>query len=215
MILITGANRGVGAALLETYRAAGREALGTAREPAGDLLPLDVADAASVAALGERLAGKRIELLVCNAGIYPDRGMPLDTGFPAELWARMMATNVTGVFLTVQAMLPGLRAAAPSKIAIISSGMGSDARAGGGSYAYRASKAASLNIGRNLSVDLKSDGISVGIYHPGWVMTGMTRGTGANVPPEDSAKGLIARFDALGPGTTGCFETYEGQTLPF
>ena len=62
-----------------------------------------------------------------------------------------------------------LKLAEGAKIAIISSQMASDTKASGGSYIYRASKAAALNLGRNLATDLRKDGIAVGIYHPGWV----------------------------------------------
>mgnify|MGYP003608076995 CR=1 FL=1 len=212
-ILITGANRGLGAALLTHYREAGRAAFGTARMPEGDLLPLDVTAAKSAVALAQRLNGLPLDLLVCNAGIYPDKGQELETGYAAPLWAQGFATNVTGVFLTIQALLPNLRAA-KGKIAILSSAMASDANAPGGSYIYRASKAAVLNLGRNLAADLKPEGISVGIYHPGWVKTAMG-GPGAQIEAETSAAGLAARFDALGPDTTGCFEAWDGTPLPF
>jgi NAD(P)-dependent dehydrogenase (short-subunit alcohol dehydrogenase family) len=214
MILVTGANRGIGKALFDHFAAAGAEVAGTARRPEGPLLPLDVRDAASVRALADRLGGRPIDLLVCNAGVYPDRNMDLGDGFDADTWAEVFAVNATGPFLVIQALLPNLRAAAPSKVAIISSQMGSNTRATGGSYAYRASKAAALNIGRNLATDLRAERIAVGVYHPGWVRTGMTAGTGANVEPADSASGLAARFEALGPETTGCFETWQGQAIP-
>ena len=214
MILITGANRGVGRALLEHYRREGVAAKGTARVPEGDLLPLDVTDPASVKALAGRLGRTALSLLVCNAGIYPDRGQPLDTGFAPEIWARGFATNVTGVFLTIQALLPNLRAAEGAKIAILSSQMGSDTRANGGAYIYRASKAAVLNLGRNLATDLKSEGIAVGIYHPGWVRTEMG-GSGASLDPARSAADLAARFDELSVATTGSFRSHDGTTLPF
>ncbi len=92
--------------------------------------------------------------------------------------------------------------------------MASYERAPGGSYIYRASKAAALNLGRNLAQDLKADGIAVGIYHPGWVRTDMG-GAGAAISVEQSARGLAERFDALNLATTGCFETYDGQAHPF
>ena len=152
--------------------------------------------------------------MVCNAGIYPDKGQKLETGYPAEMWAEAMATNVTGVFLTVQTMLPALRRAKGAKIAIISSQMASDARAPGGSYIYRASKAAALNLGRNLAKYLQADGISVGIYHPGWVRTDMG-GRMADVSVEEAAAGLIARFAALSPVTTGTFEAFDGEAMAY
>ena len=117
------------------------------------------------------------------------------------------------MFLTVQALLPNLRAA-QGKIAIISSAMASDARAPGGSYIYRASKAAALNLGRNLAADLKPEGIAVGIYHPGWVKTEMG-GPQAEITPAQSVAGLSARFAALDLATTGCFESYDGAAIPF
>jgi len=210
-ILITGANRGIGAALLRDYRAEGRNAVGTARA-APDLLPLDVTDPASVAALAASLDGAPLGLLVCNAGVYLDKGHSLGAGYGADLWAQSFATNVTGVFLTIEALLPNLRAAG-GKIAILSSQMASQELAPGGAYIYRASKAAVLNLGRNLAADLKGDGISVGIYHPGWVQTDMG-GTGAAITPDEASAGLRARFAALGLATTGCFETWDGRAHP-
>ena len=212
-ILITGANRGIGRALLDGYLAEGTEAIGTARSAQAGLEPLDVTDPASHHALAARLAGRPIGTLVCNAGVYADKGQRLDGGYPADVWAESFAVNVTGVFLSVQALLPNLRAAAAgglARIAILSSQMASHTRAPGGSYAYRASKAAALNLGRNLATDLRAEGIAVGIYHPGWVQTDMG-GPSAEIPVEVAAAGLRARFAALDIATTGCFETWDGK----
>ncbi|MEL7213189.1 MAG: SDR family NAD(P)-dependent oxidoreductase [Pseudomonadota bacterium] len=213
-ILITGANRGIGAEMLSQYRAANRAVQGTARTPKNDLLQLDVSDAASVSALSRTLDGQTIDLLVCNAGVYLDKGQNLANGYEPDLWAQTFAVNVTGVFLTVQALLPQLQTSAQPKIAIISSQMASHERAPGGSYIYRASKAAALNLGRNLASDLHDLGIAVGIYHPGWVQTDMG-GASASTTPQASAAGLIDRFDALTLETTGCFETFEGHPHPY
>ena len=211
--LITGANRGIGAALHDRLSQDDR-VIGTHRDAARDgWLRLDVADPDSVAAMARDFGDGPLDLLVCNAGLYEDRGMALDTGFPPDLWAREFAVNVTGVFLTVQALLPNLRAAR-GKIAIVSSQMGSSEIASGGAYIYRASKAAALNLGRNLAVDLKNDGIAVGIYHPGWVRTDMG-GDSASISATEAADGLARRFAALTLGTTGCFETWDGRAHPF
>jgi len=213
-IVITGASRGIGRAMLDAYRLAGHEVTGTGRQATADLFPLDVTDPAGPAALAAHLGERPVDLLVCNAGIYADKGHNLETGFAAPLWAEGFATNVTGVFLTVQALLPHLLRAPAGKIAIISSQMGSDTRAPGGSYIYRASKAAALNLGRNLAADLRPRGIAVGIYHPGWVQTDMG-GAAADITVDESAGGLLARFEALGLETTGCFETWDGRAHPF
>ena len=220
--LVTGARRGIGAALL--HRLAGRgPVIGTARLPlpAGGpahWLPLDVTDPESFTALKRTLDGQPAGLVVCNAGIYPDKGQNLADGFPAEMWAETLATNVTGVFLTVQAMLPSLRAAVAegetAKIAVLSSQMGSSERAPGGSYIYRASKAAATNLARNLAADLAGLGIAVGAYHPGWVRTDMG-GAEAAISVDEAADGLIARFDELAVGTTGRFQTWDGRAHPF
>ena len=84
----------------------------------------------------------------------------------------------------------------------------------GGSYIYRASKAAALNLGRNLAADLRSDGIAVGIYHPGWVQTDMG-GSSADITVDQAAEGLINRFEDLSVETTGCFETWDGKAHPY
>lgn len=211
-IVITGATRGIGAGLAAQYRAAGHQVIGTGRGAGADVA-MDVTQPADFARLAKALADEPVDLLVCNAGVYEDKGQSLDSGYPADMWANAFAANVTGVFQTVQTVLPNLRAA-KGKIAIISSQMGSDTRAPGGSYIYRASKAAALNLGRNLATDLKDEGIAVGIYHPGWVQTDMG-GSGAAITVDESVAGLSARFADLDIETTGAFLTYDGQVHPF
>ncbi|PZX16315.1 NADP-dependent 3-hydroxy acid dehydrogenase YdfG [Palleronia aestuarii] len=212
--LVTGANRGIGAALHAALRGRGVEVTGTARQAREEgWLALDVTDPTSVTACREAWGEPPLDLLVCNAGIYPDKGQSLAEGYPPEMWEAGFATNVTGVFLTIQAFLPALRQAG-GKVAIISSQMGSSEIASGGSLIYRASKAAAINLGRNLARDLKSDGVAVAIYHPGWVRTDMG-GASAALTPENSAAGLLERFDALDLATTGAFETWDGRPHPF
>ncbi len=206
-VVITGANRGIGRALADSYRAQGHEVTGTARDGSAEVR-LDVADPAQQAAMADQLQGRPVDLLICNAGVFLDKGHSIDD-YPAEMWAQSFAANVTGVFLTVQSLLPNLRAAG-GRIAIMSSQMASHTRAPGGSYIYRASKAAVLNLGRNLAVDLKPDGVSVGIYHPGWVKTDMG-GSAADIHVDQAVAGLMERFDALSLDSTGCFETNDGK----
>ena len=212
-VLITGANRGIGRALYDGYVARGDYVTPTTRNQAsGGWLQLDVTDPASVSAMVDQLKDQSIDLLICNAGVYLDKSNELGHGYKSKVWTDTFAANVTGVFLTIEALLPNLRAAG-GKVAIISSQMGSSERAGGNAFAYRASKAAALNLGRNLAVELSPD-VAVGIYHPGWVQTDMG-GAEAAITVDESASGLIQRFDLLGPDTTGCFEMWNGEAMPY
>lgn len=234
-IVITGASRGIGATLAALYRARGDEVIATSTKgqagggaPSGEfeqapngasgLIALDLARGTGMDDLVAAVGDGPVDLLICNAGVYPDKGQDLDTGFGAQDWAYGMAVNAAGPFLTVQALLPALRKAATSstgaKVAIIASAMGSQARAPGGSYVYRASKAAAVNVARNLAADLAADGIAVAAYHPGWVRTDMG-GSGADISVDDSATGLVRQFDALTIASTGDFRDYAGAVIPF
>ena len=210
-VVITGASRGIGAGLAAAYAARGEEVIGTTRD---GQYPLEVTDPASHAAFAKQLAGRSGDLLICNAGVYLDKGQVLEDGYPPEQWAQSFATNVTGVFLTVQSLLPQLRASQAGRIAIISSQMASSERAPGGSYIYRSSKAAVLNLGRNLATDLMPEGIAVGIYHPGWVQTDMGSAA-AEITVDEAVSGLVDRFDALDVTRTGVFETWDGRPHAF
>ncbi len=225
--LITGANRGIGLALARLATERGDRVLAAARRPGAALaladlarrnrnvsvLNLDVTDPEEMAAAAA-IEDTAIDLLICNAGQYVARGDLDDPEYTYDAWHTMMMTNVAGIFFTVRAFLSRLRQAAEPKIAIVSSIMASSERAPGGSYIYRASKAAATNLARNLAIDLKEQGIAVGAYHPGWVRTDMG-GARATVEAEDSAKGLMQRFDALTLETTGVFEDYRGEAVPF
>ncbi len=210
--IITGASRGIGKELTRQLRDEGHEVSATSRDHSADT-QLDVTDPGQQARFAARIKGKPVDLLVCNAGVYLDKNAELGE-FSAEIWSKTLATNVMGVFLTVQSLLPNLRLAQAPKIAILSSKMGSHARAPGGSYAYRASKAAVTSIGRNLATDLESEGIAVGIYHPGWVRTDMG-GPEGEVSTIESAAGLISEFEGLSLDTTGCFHSWDGKIMPY
>lgn len=219
-MLVTGATRGIGRGLVEAAAAAGEAPVGTYRgaappdgPPGAAWLAWDATDPGCGAALAQRLGGRPLSLLVCNAGLLPDKGHRLETDYAAPLWAEAFQVNVTAVFLTVQALLPNLRAGA-GHIAILSSIMASSQRAPGGHYIYRATKAAVTNLGRNLARDLAPEGIAVGLFHPGWVRTDMG-GPGADIDLAESVAGLRARFAALGPATSGVFEDWRGAPIAF
>ena len=77
-----------------------------------------------------------------------------------------------------------------------------------------ASKAGANNVAVNLAAELKPRGIAVGAYHPGWVRTDMGR-QDADISVEESAEGLLTRFEALSIATTGVFESYAEKPLTY
>ena len=226
-ILITGANRGIGFAMTQQAAVRGDDVIATVRDPqkAGALAALgqetgritirtlDVIDEESVAALAAQTE-QAVDLLILNAGMLNSYGGIGDAAHDARAWQDVLMTNVAGPFLVTRALLPHVKRADGGRIAVISSVMGSNERTGGNAYPYRASKAAAVNLARNLAVELKPLGIAVGAYHPGWVQTDMGGG-GADISVEESAGGLLARFDALSMATTGVFEDYKGAEIPF
>ncbi|MEM8553801.1 MAG: SDR family NAD(P)-dependent oxidoreductase [Pseudomonadota bacterium] len=217
-IVITGANRGIGRGLRDLFTERGDTVVGTTRgempEEAGHWVTVDLQKPEAFAHLASELDSVTVDLLVCNAGVYLDKGMKLADGYAHDVWDTSFSVNVTAVFLTIQALLPNLQMSDAPRIAIISSAMGSTDRAPGGSYAYRASKAAVTNLGRNLARDLEPLGIAVGVYHPGWVQTDMG-GSAAELTLDQSLHGLAARFDELSLAKTGTVVSYNGETVPF
>mgnify|MGYP000442260957 CR=1 FL=1 len=211
-IILTGGNRGIGAQMSAQLLARGDRVIATSRDGSTDAV-LDVTDSAQLSAFATSFEGP-LDLLVCNAGVYLDKGHSLESGYDAKIWADTFAVNVTGVFQTIQALLPALRRSDAPKVAIIASQMGSSERAGGNAFLYRASKAAAINLACNLAIELKPSGIAVGAFHPGWVQTDMG-GAEADIDAATSAAGLITRFDALSLDHTGVFENYDGAVIPF
>lgn len=217
-IVITGANSGIGLELARQFAARGDEVIATCRSPSPELEALgvevvdgiDVADDASVARLADVVGERALDVVINNAGIMTQESLAdLDLGRIRS----QFEVNTLGPLRVVKALLPHLGRG--SKVAIISSWMGSLAEnTSGGTYGYRISKTAVNMAGLNLAHDLKPDGVAVVLLHPGYVRTGMTAG-GGTVDPEDAARGLIARIDALTLDNTGTFWHAEGYELPW
>jgi NAD(P)-dependent dehydrogenase (short-subunit alcohol dehydrogenase family) len=152
---------------------------------------IDLASATAIAALVERLDGLPLDGLILNAGILQSMGLE---DLDAEGIRRQFEVNALAPLLLARALVPNLGAG--SKLALITSRMGSiDDNGSGGYYGYRLSKTALNMAGRSLAVDLKPRGIAVAILHPGMVATRMVGFAG--IPPEQAATGLLARLDAL------------------
>jgi NAD(P)-dependent dehydrogenase (short-subunit alcohol dehydrogenase family) len=120
----------------------------------------------------------RLDVLINNAGIYLDEDRStLDVDLDDV--RKTMETNVYGPMMLTRALLPALRKSDDPRVINISSTMGQLAGMGGGSPAYRISKAALNALSIIQSHDLASAGIKVNSIHPGWVRTDMG---GPNAP---------------------------------
>jgi len=219
-IVITGANRGIGLALAELYAQRGDTVVAVCRESSPELdglgvrveAGIDVTDGRSLAELRERLGDMKIDVLINNAGVM--QRTELNT-IEDQLDAFRIQFEVNSLApLRVSAALLD-RLGRDSKIAIITSRMGSIAdNDSGGHYGYRMSKAAVNMAGVSLAHELKDRGIAVGLLHPGYVRTRMTGNTG-HVETKESATGLIQRIDELTLATTGGFWHANGEELPW
>ena len=216
-ILVTGCNRGIGYQLCKQLQQRGDEVIGICRTESDDIRELgirlvsgiDVGSDASIPLLREALGDQKIDVLVNNAGILrSDKLGELDY----EEMTEQFQVNTLGPLRVTEALLENLGEG--SKVAIVTSRLGSIAdNTSGGYYGYRASKTAVNQIGKNLTLDLQSRGISVALLHPGLVATEMTGGRG--ITPTDSARGLIERIDALTMESSGSFWHAEGYELPW
>ena len=213
-VLVTGASRGLGRALADLYAAAGFRVIACMRQGTANALPLDVADAASIAALGAALKGEHIDIVINNAAIRGDTGGLVS--LKTDDFLEVMRINALAPLLIARALRPNLRAARRPVLVNISSRAGSLAEGTiddeDGDYAYRCSKAA-LNMATvKLAQDFRSDGIAVIALHPGWVRTDMG-GAEAAIDVAESAAGLKALIDATTMAETGGFRAYDGGAV--
>ena len=218
-VLITGANRGLGLEFARQYSAAGWKVIGTARKPATAtalkdlgvrLVQLDVADAASVAAMTADLADTPIDLLINNAGMANRDGMDFET-MDFDGVERVLAVNTIGPMRVTRALLPNLRAGKGKQIVHISSGLGSiEENTSGGYYGYRESKAALNMFNRSLAWNTKDEGFTCVVMSPGWVRTDMG-GPEADLNPEESISGMRKVIDGLTIEDTGTFQSWDGE----
>jgi NAD(P)-dependent dehydrogenase (short-subunit alcohol dehydrogenase family) len=214
-VVVTGANRGIGLELAKAFKARGDDVIGACRRPSEQLKALgvrietlDVTDDASVAAFAERVDG--VDVLVNNAGVLSQETLG---SLDVDAIRRQFEVNALGPLRVTAALRPKLKKG--SKVAIVTSRMGSIAdNTSGSMYGYRMSKAAVNMAGKSLAQDLKGDEVAVALLHPGFVRTEMTGGNGM-VDPDESARGLVARIDALDLEHTGTFWHANGEQLPW
>jgi NAD(P)-dependent dehydrogenase (short-subunit alcohol dehydrogenase family) len=216
-VLIVGASRGIGLGLVREYRSRGWEVGATVRDPAqGQTLAeagataesVDVRDAASRQALAERLQGRTFDAVILNAGV--GGGGATDDSAILEV----LHANAVGPMQLARALMGAVKPQT-GVLAFITSWMGSIGQGGGGSDAYRASKAALNSFARTLfAAKGMPAGLAVVSLHPGWVKTDMG-GPSAPVSVEDSARGLADVIASRAGKAEHVFLDYQGQTIPW
>lgn len=228
--LITGANRGIGLEFSRQYAADGwrvfacgrhpekSDALGKLAAQYPDLIimhALDVTDHVQIERLAQLLADESVDLLINNAGFYPDSDK---SGFGhtdyAE-WLQAFRINTMAPLKMAEAFAAQIARSKQKTIVTITSMMGSIADNGsGGSYLYRSSKAAVNMVVKSLSIDLKPVGITAVVFHPGWVKTDMG-GPNALISTEQSVSGMRQVISRLTLADSGKFFAYDGQEIPW
>lgn len=229
-VLITGANRGLGLEFARQYAQAGWQVHACCRDPdhatqlhdlaaqakgSVTIHALDVADAVQIEQLAARFAGEPLDLLVNNAGVYPDvRHSSMD--LPAEeAWMQGYRVNAIAPLRMALAFAPLVARSRRRCIVNITSKMGSMGdNTSGGSYLYRSSKAALNAISKSLAIDLAPQGITVLILHPGWVVTDMG-GPNALISPSESVAGMRQVIEQAGLQQSGSFIAYDGKAVPW
>jgi NAD(P)-dependent dehydrogenase (short-subunit alcohol dehydrogenase family) len=228
--MITGANRGIGLEFCRQYAADGWRVLACSRYPEkSDALnklaarhpeqikihALDVADHVQIERLAQVLVDESIDLLINNAGIYPDSDK---SGFGhtdyAE-WIQAFRINTMAPLKMAEAFATQIARSEQKTIVTITSKMGSIAdNSSGGSYLYRSSKAAVNMVVKNLAIDLKPIGITAVVFHPGWVKTDMG-GPNALISAEQCVSGIRRVIARLTIADSGRFFAYDGLVVPW
>ena len=219
-ILIVGASRGLGASLSKQYAEKGNQVYATARSsnhPESSfninyISDVDIATEQAGPAIASGIGNKSLDTVIITAGYFGTES------FDEPKWedeVKMYTTSSVGpVFIVHHLVKAGLMSKA-AKIILVSSESGSitlrHISEGGGNYAHHASKAALNMVGKLLSLDLKNKGIAVGIVHPGFMRTEMTKGVGFDkfwdqggaVTPDEAAKSLIDFIEKFDISKTG------------
>ncbi|MDB9529434.1 SDR family NAD(P)-dependent oxidoreductase [Oscillatoria sp. CS-180] len=203
-VLVTGGNRGIGFAIAQGLLAKDFEVIMTARslnsaqqaaqQLSGRVIPLelDISSDRSITQAAETLRQKginQLDVLINNAGVYPDQDVTVLTT-TREALLTGMNTNTFGVIRMVQTFLPLLEAAPTARVINVSSGMGSLNGLTTTAPSYCLSKLALNGTTIMLAESLHAKGIAVNSMCPGWVKTDMG-GSSAPRSPEQGADTAI------------------------
>lgn len=204
--LVTGASRGIGAAIAAALADAGAVVIGTATTDAGAEtisaalgasgrgIALNIADDDSVAAAIKDIQANEGSptVVVNNAGITRDN---LLMRMKSDEWDDVLSTNLSGVYRVSKACLRGMMKAKKGRIINIASVIGIMGNAGQSNYA--AAKAGIIGFSKSLAREIGSRNITVNVVAPGFIDTDMTR-----ILPEDQRNGMLAQvpLGRLGEG---------------
>jgi NAD(P)-dependent dehydrogenase (short-subunit alcohol dehydrogenase family) len=219
--VVTGANRGLGIEWVLRLLDSNWKVYAGYREDSGGLevidnknliaLKVDVSNRASVEEFASNVKDS-VDLLINNAGVPDGRWGSLSE--MDDEWAlEVLNINSLGPVRVVQALYPKMKGGNLTKIAMISSLMGSiDDCQMGRSYAYRASKTALNMFTVAMKKECIEDNISFVIFHPGWVKTRMG-GDRAPVEIEESIDGMIRLLENQTLENSGRFIQYDGTEV--
>ena len=182
--LVTGASRGIGAAIADKLASGGARVFGTATSGSGAALisarkvkgltgmVLDVNDADDISSVLAEITAqaKAPTILVNNAGVTRDQ---LLMRMSEDDWDMVLDTNLRSVYRLSKACLRGMMKARQGRIISISSVVGAIGNAGQANYA--AAKAGMMGFSRSLAREVGSRGITVNVVAPGFIDTDMTR----------------------------------------
>jgi NAD(P)-dependent dehydrogenase (short-subunit alcohol dehydrogenase family) len=227
VVLVTGANRGIGQELARQLALRGDTVVLTARdlakaEQAAAALPgqqrvlarrLDVTDPASIQQVAADLHRRygRLDVLVNNAASHYDTWQQASTA-DLQVVREALEVNLLGAWQTSLTLLPLLRRSGHGRIVNVSSEAGSLASMTGGTPAYNVSKAALNALTRMLASDLRRDRILVNAVCPGWVATDM--GGPGGRPVAEGAASVLWAVDLPDDGPTGGFYR-DGCPVPW
>jgi len=238
IVLITGANKGIGFETARAIASAGHTVLIGARDPdrgrtaASNLaadgldvsyLPLDVTDEVSLAAAADQVSVDhgRLDILINNAAITKDRGRA-PAGLPIPDLREVLETNTIGAAATIHHFLPLLRCSDAALIGNVSSGLGTvdfmtkpdqQLAAYTTLLAYNTSKAALNAITLIYARSLQLEGIRVVALSPGFVATDLNNNTGWDTPEQGGQR--IADQVLAASDQTGVFLKEGGGTYPW
>jgi NAD(P)-dependent dehydrogenase (short-subunit alcohol dehydrogenase family) len=218
VILLTGANRGIGLATAHELQKRGAKVVAGVRAPnrmpsieGVTVLELDTADAESCRAFAGRAEKEhgRIDGLINNAAILVD-GNTRALGLAESELRRVIEVNLIGPFRLCQIVVPGMLKRGYGRIVNISSGLGAIGDMGGGYASYRMTKLALNGFTRVLAAELGPDSnVKVNSISPGWVRTDMG-GAGADRDPSEAAREIADLVSIAADGPSGGF-FYQGE----